>query len=236
MVLDFVNITNNIGVDFKNTVADDSDGAKTVIYLKNTRKIADRINSTHPSSLGLHPIIYFYSHDGRFKTSSFYSIIEFVLELEKRKAYNLFTENRQKFEDAIYQYDYVVQQIFRKYRSAYSSSKHISNFYFKLLEILNTGKEIDESVKLVANYEDFKYLSFSQDKEEVTSADFTRERKSAIFIKEVIESALKCKICKGLIHVNSMTFDHILRKQNGGLGRVDNGQITHPYCNSTYKN
>ena len=236
LVLDFINMTNNVSNDFKNTVDDDADGTKTVIYLKNTKKIAYRINSIHESSLGLHPIIYFYSHEGRFKTSSFYSIIEFVLQLDKRKSFDLFIKNREKFEKAIYQYDYVIQQIFRKHRSAYSSAKHISNFYFKLLESLNLGKEIDESIKEIANEEDFKYLSFSQDEEEVTTADFSRERKSAIYIKEVIDSAPKCNICKGLIHMNSITFDHIQRKQDGGRGNVNNGQIAHPYCNSTYKN
>jgi len=158
------------------------------------------------------------------------------LQLDKRKSFDLFIKNREKFEKAIYQYDYVIQQIFRKHRSAYSSAKHISNFYFKLLESLNLGKEIDESIKEIANEEDFKYLSFSQDEEEVTTADFSRERKSAIYIKEVIDSAPKCNICKGLIHMNSITFDHIQRKQDGGRGNVNNGQIAHPYCNSTYKN
>lgn len=236
LVLDFINMTNNVSIDFKNSIDDDTDGSRTVEYLKNTKKIAYRINSIHESSLGLHPIVYFYSHEGRFKTSSFYSIIEFVLQLEKRNAFILFTKNREKFEKALYQYDYVVQQIFRKYRSAYSSAKHISNFYFKLLEFLNVGKDIDEAIKEIANDEGFKYLSFSQDVEDFTSADFSRERKSAIYIKEVIESAPKCNICKGLIHVNSITFDHIQRKQDGGKGSVSNGQLAHPYCNSTYKN
>ena len=158
------------------------------------------------------------------------------MELEKRQDFDLLLKNRQNFEKAIYEYDYVVQQIFRKYRSAYSSAKHISSFYFKLLETLNSGKEIDESIKLVASDDAFNYLSFSQDKEEVTSVDFSQERKSAIYIREVIDTAPKCNICNGLIHINSITFDHIKRKQDGGIGVISNGQIAHPYCNSTYKN
>ena len=82
----------------------------------------------------------------------------------------------------------------------------------------------------------FNYLKVDKTKADITSADFTTERKSAIFIKEALESAVRCNICKGLIHQNSITFDHITRKEDGGTGDIDNGQIAHPYCNSTVKN
>lgn len=32
-----------------------------------------------------------------------------------------------------------------------------------------------------------------------------------------------------------MTIDHKIRKQDGGKGVPDNGQLAHPYCNSTFK-
>ncbi|HMO20558.1 MAG TPA: HNH endonuclease signature motif containing protein [Candidatus Melainabacteria bacterium] len=43
-------------------------------------------------------------------------------------------------------------------------------------------------------------------------------------------------MCGGAIHLNSITIDHIVRKSDGGLGVSDNGQIAHPFCNSTVKN
>ncbi len=57
-----------------------------------------------------------------------------------------------------------------------------------------------------------------------------------MYIREVISKANRCKICGGYIHKNSLTIDHIKRKEDGGLGTIDNGQISHPYCNTTYKN
>ena len=72
--------------------------------------------------------------------------------------------------------------------------------------------------------------------DEVTSDEFTRERKSAVYIKDALSSAGKCKICNGYIHINSITIDHKIRKQDGGKGAVENGQIAHPYCNTTLKN
>ncbi|WP_372726522.1 HNH endonuclease [Nostoc sp. C057] len=37
-----------------------------------------------------------------------------------------------------------------------------------------------------------------------------------------------------LVLFNSI--DHIKRKADGGLGTLENAQLTHPYCNTTYKN
>ncbi|WP_445083100.1 HNH endonuclease [Candidatus Nitrotoga sp. BS] len=42
-------------------------------------------------------------------------------------------------------------------------------------------------------------------------------------------------MCGGYLHMNSNTTDHIERNRDGGSGNVENGQLTHSYCNSTYK-
>ena len=59
LILDFVNISNEI--TSKTQLKDDEDGLETIKYLKKTLKIANLINSSHPSSLGLHPVIFFSS-------------------------------------------------------------------------------------------------------------------------------------------------------------------------------
>ena len=33
----------------------------------------------------------------------------------------------------------------------------------------------------------------------------------------------------------TISMDHAQRKQDGGTGSPDNAQLTHPYCNSGYK-
>ncbi len=67
-------------------------------------------------------------------------------------------------------------------------------------------------------------------------SDFNSNTKSEIFITSALKSAPKCRICNGFIHVNSITIDHVQRKEDGGLGNSENGQLSHPYCNTTYKN
>ena len=69
-----------------------------------------------------------------------------------------------------------------------------------------------------------------------TKKEFSSGTKSATFLNEAIDKALKCKICKGLIHVNSISTDHKIRKEDGGKGNPENAQLTHLFCNSTLKN
>ncbi|MEA3283242.1 MAG: DUF262 domain-containing protein [Euryarchaeota archaeon] len=236
LILEFVNITNKIESNFGDILSDDEDGKETIKTLYNTRKVAQRINSMHPSSLGLHPIVYFYSQEGRHKTASFFATVSFVMELEEKNKIDDFINVRASFESILLEYDFLVQQITRKHRSAEKSYPHIKNYFFKIIELLNNGIPKDQVINKVTTCEDFNYLTIYQNDGEITSKDFSSGRKSAVYIRDVISKANKCKICGGYIHRNSLTIDHITRKADGGLGAIDNGQITHPYCNTTYKN
>ena len=61
-----------------------TDGKSTIDILANTKKILQIINSKEPGSLGLHPIIYFYSKKGNFKPANFYAIILLIRELKQK--------------------------------------------------------------------------------------------------------------------------------------------------------
>lgn len=236
LILDFINIVNQIPADFESKMNDDTNGDETVKYLQKVRKVAWRINSVHPSSLGLHPIVYFYSSDGRHKTASFYTVTAWIIESENKNTFKKFIDIRPKFEDLLLKYDCLIQDINRKYRQANKSYIHIKDFFIECIKILSEGKGIDETIAEIIKSKEFGYLKVDTTKEDITNSEFSTERKSAIFIKDALTSALRCKLCNGLIHQNSITFDHIMRKEDGGAGSIDNGQITHPYCNSTVKN
>jgi hypothetical protein len=235
--LDFLNIVNNVNSDFKESLLDDQTGDTTIKYLEKARKISYRLNSNHASSLGLHPIIYFYSQDGRHKVASFFATVAFIMELEKTESYIEFIKVRSSFEEFLLKYDYIIQQIVRKYRSAISSYLHIKDFYFTVIKELKRGnKTIEQTVEVLSKTEKYSYLTLLVESEIITSSDFSGDRKSAVYIKDAISSAPRCKICGGYIHRNSISIDHKIRKQDGGRGSIDNGQITHPFCNTTVKN
>lgn len=236
LILDFVNIVNEIPNDFKISLEDDITGDHTVQLLNRTRQIAWRLNSLHPSSLGLHPIVYFYSQDGRHKIASFYAILGLVKVLEEKNLFSEFIKVRPQFEQILLQYDYLTQQIYRKYRSSLAAYLHIKDFYMSIIERLVEEKNIENAITNVMTSETFNYLTTNIDQSEIKSTNFSQTRKSAVYIKEALNNAPKCSICGGFIHKNSITIDHIDKKSMGGIGSVDNGQIAHPYCNTTFKN
>ena len=237
LILDLVNIVSTIDFNSKD-IKDDETGEVTIQTLKNVRKIAYRLNSNHASSLGLHPVVYFYSQDGRYKTASFFAIVDFVVKLYDRKKINDFIDVRSKFEEFILEYDYLVQQINRKYRSAQKSYSYISNFFQKIVSAFKTGKSIDEAINEVIASSDFNYLTFQKMPQQLdlSAKDFNTNKKSGVYIREALQNAPKCNICGGFIHRNSISIDHVQRKQDGGLATLENGQLTHPYCNTGYKN
>ncbi len=236
LILEFVNMTNNVPADFKITLNDDEDGLATIQILNKARKVAQQINSMHARSLGLHPIVYFYYQDGRHKIASFYATISFVMELHSRRKLEDFFKVRALFEEAIIGNDYLIQQINRKFRSAQASYPHIRDFFFVLIELLNKGIKLENLIPEAIQNPKFDYLTLQQDLPETTSSDFSAQKKSAAFIRDAIIRASRCQICGGYLHRNSITIDHIQRKEDGGVGSIDNAQLAHPYCNTTIKN
>lgn len=237
LILEFVNIANNLGPDFPETLEDDKEGSSTLQYLKNVRKLAWRINSVHPSSLGLHPVVYFYSIEGKHKPASFYFTLSFIKALDKRNRFNDFIKVRDRFEQFLIGYDYLTQQIARKYRSAFAAIPHVVDFYFSIIDQFKNGLDLKEAVLALLKLDTYAYLTLHNTPEEKDIySNFTTDTKSEVFIKEALKNGLKCKICGGFIHRNSITIDHIERKEDGGKGTPENGQLAHPYCNSTVKN
>ncbi|MBD1871760.1 DUF262 domain-containing protein [Cyanobacteria bacterium FACHB-471] len=236
LILDFVNIVNDI--DFNNKgVENDETGEETIKILKSIRRVTYRLNGNNPSSLGLHPAIYVYSKDGRHKAASFLAIVDFVMELDKRKKINDFIKVRGEFENFLVGYDYLSQQIYLKYKDVQKSYKHTSKFFQEIIAKLIAEKSIDNILDEILSTSEFKYLSIRRTSQQADSfeKDFNTSKKSGVYMKEALQNAPRCKICDGLIHVNSISIDHIQRKENGGLATLDNGQITHPYCNTGYK-
>ena len=238
LILDFVNIVNKIDFNNKGVNDDNKKGKQTINFLKKVRKIAYILNSNHPSSLGLHPILYFYSQNGQHRTVSFLAVVDFVMKLDERKKLKDFIYVREKFEDFLQNYDYLIKQIYEKHRDVQKSYKHISNFFDQVVIHLKAGKTLDDTLNQIISSDDFKYLNILNKEKSITSSikEFHTNKKSEIFIKDALLSVPRCKICKGLIHRNSISIDHIQRKEDGGLATSDNGQITHPYCNTGYKN
>jgi len=232
LIFDLVKLANNVD-DKKND--DDNSGKETINYLTNTAKIIRRLTTTHPSSLGLHPAVYFYSEKGRYQITAFMAWIEIIKIFEKTpQSFKNFIQARENFEEYLIKYKYLTNQVTVKFGSGLKGYKQLKELYINILECITNNLRSDEVSKTIK--QKYPYLNFDYLGEQSNSVDFNSSTKSEIFISKALESAPKCSICKGYIHVNSITIDHIQRKQDGGKGIKENGQIAHPYCNTTYKN
>ncbi|MBK8467111.1 MAG: DUF262 domain-containing protein [Chloracidobacterium sp.] len=240
LVFELVNAVNNVGTSELN---EDIDGAVAVQFLKNTLKVVRRVNSLHPSSLGLHPAVYFYSRGGRHKSASFSAIIEFLIELDSKRLLKEFTSIRSIFEDILLDDDYIPEQILRHHRTAAKAVPHITTYFRHLMEHLLAAKKIpnftivnDDVVREVLSKKEYRFVkTVAVENESSEGESFSDETKSAVFITEALQRAIRCKICNARMHINSITIDHIQRKSEGGTAALDNAQVAHPFCNTTVK-
>lgn len=235
LILETINIAN--GLSGNEELVIDEKGEVTIQFLKECRKIVRRVNSLHPSSLGLHSVVYFYNMRGMHKVASYYAILGFIKYLEEKNKFNDFITVRKNFEDIMIHYEYLVQNIVRRYRQSSRGHKFITSYYINLMEFLLKGYTVEETISSLISIKDFQYLSKEiMSLDEVTSDRFSDGRKSSVFIIEALKTTPRCAICGGYLHMNSITIDHKTRKEDGGIGDVKNGQLAHPYCNSTFKN
>ena len=234
LILDLINLVNDIKSE--EDLNDDATGDETIRFLLNTRKIVQRLSGTHPSSLGLHPAVYFYSQQGRYQATSFLAMIQLVRDFERINYFKKFTENRNKFEIFILKYKDFVQQINYKFGSGIKGYKPLQDLYQFILNNLEKGMNESEIIDALKINDQFSFIKIDDSLVETSKKDFSREKKSEAFLREALKNPIRCKICGGLIHINSITIDHMDRKEDGGLGNIENAQMAHPYCNTTYKN
>jgi hypothetical protein len=215
-------------------IDDDPDGKLTVTYLKNTRKFLRRINSSHPSSLGLHPLVYFYNKRGNHIYSAILAWVDIVKEIEKSPhSLNSFCFIRNDLEKFLIKYKHFISGINAKYGSGTKSYKHIYKVMMLIIEFLQKNEPEDAITKMILD--EYTFLT-KDDDINVKSLRFSTDVKSQIYIQEALPKSNTCSYCNGFIHQNSISFDHIVRKQDGGKGSVQNGALMHPYCNTSAKN
>ncbi|CAM4310939.1 HNH endonuclease family protein [Deinococcus marmoris] len=233
LVYQAVKIINSEATDIDK---DDNTGEKTHIVLNRTEKVIKRITGNSPRSLGLHPAVYFYSKRGAFKTASFWAVILLIKDMEERKLLTKFTGIREEFERFLLEFDGLDQQIVRKRRTALAAYQDIKLVYETIIDNFIRSKSYESLPSLVKSLPNFDYLSFESRTQKVGQpTEFNKDTKNEIFMRQALVTARKCPICGGLLHVNSISFDHLIRKQDGGNSSADNGQATHPYCNTSVK-
>ena len=217
------------------TTAPDEDGTQTLEFLKQVKRTAKRLTGTDPASFGLHPAVYYYSATGKYQPTAFLASVAFVKDLEEHDRLLVFSANRYAFEEHLLKYKYFINEIIRKYGSGSRGLSALTRLYQYLFNGVVEKKTDLELVPVFESDRQIAFLAPLVDSDKGTKKHFTTERKSAAFLKEALDKALRCAQCNARLHKRSMQVDHIQRKREGGVGTVENAQLMHPYCNSTVK-
>jgi len=247
-IFDLVNHANRVAVadttskkaDARDVLPDDADGRATLSYLNEVRKHVQRITGDHSMSLGLHPVVYFYTRSGTFQPTAFIAISKVMEDLATRNKLDEFTRVRKDFEQFIIERKEAMSILIHKFGSGDRSLTWLYRYYQIILDGLWAGKTANEIQADFEKNPDFTFLTVPRPsgvRPESTrqKKDFNTETKTATFFAASLPTATRCAICGGLVHRNSMHFDHKVRVREGGTADMSNAQVTHPYCDSTYK-
>lgn len=215
---------------------EDDDGQETLKILDKLGSVVDRLVGNKSKSLGLHPFVYFYTAKGRHSPPlmlAIFSIIAKKIEDNNKSWFKMFSINRSFIEKCLLENKGIISLLI----SAQGSKKRLDstikaiNFIFDY-DYNNGGEITPDSIAAIMGLESRFYTIQSK-----PSVNFSDDSRSSAFLRQAIESAILCPLCGGYMDpTKSVSYDHIIRKEDGGTGAEENCQITHPYCNSALKN
>jgi hypothetical protein len=224
-----------INLKKKSSVAelmDDSDGEATVRYLVAVKRLAQLIAGKHPSSLGLHPAVYFYGATGRYQPWAFLATISFIDDLDQRQQLPRFTSVRSKFEEVLVRNPHFINQIVNQYGSSSTSMASIVDMYKGILTGVLANKSDQEILAELKANPRLNALSEITEEDKRLGKNFSTDTKNRVFLRDAINAAPRCGICGARVHRNAITIDHITPRREKGVGSASNAQLAHPYCNS----
>lgn len=242
-VFDLVNMVNRVQAkdsSNKRALTDaaefppDVDGAKTLEFLTAVRGAVWRICSTHASSLGLHPALYFYSRSGSFSATSFLTF-QSLFQDWSTDDFRRFIKVRPAFEEFLMANRGMTEAI-RKLGSGARSRPRAISFYKTIIAQLADGKSARDVAGTLAGNSEYSFLVSNDPEFEPVDGSFSKDVKGAAFLRSALPAAPKCPTCGGLMHKNGMQVGHIHAKRDGGPGTLSNAMMQHPFCNSTVAN
>ena len=246
-VFDLVNESNKVGAADTSTKKDvaenlpiDENGALTLDYLQTVQKRINRITGDSAISLGLHPVVYFYTRSGSFQPIAFLATSRFVENLATRNLLGEFTKIRASFEDFLIERKEALSLLVHKFGTGARSLPWLQQYYQRIFDGFAAGKNAQTIQTDFAQNPDFTFLTVPRPsgvrgKSTKAKRDFNSGTKTAAYFAAALPGCVTCSVCDARIHKNSMQFDHKVRARDGGSADMKNAQVTHPYCNSTIR-
>lgn len=215
---------------------DDSDGSGTLKVLQKTKLLVEKITGNSAGSLGLHPAIYFYGPSGRHSSYMFMGTMEFIARRvvnNDTEFFKKFTSVRGNLERILIEKKDLISTIIQRHLSGRRIGVYASVLEFIVKKLAEKEEPSDVELVSIAHLEGKIVVGSAT----TSATDFSDDVKSKAFIASAIKSAQKCHICDGYLDpTKSVSYDHVREKKLGGAGDLGNCSLTHPYCNTGYKN
>ena len=244
LIFDLVNIANKFPVEdaSKNKKkylvpqghAKPEEGS-TLDAMRATQRLISRITTTDPSSLGLHPAIYFYAANYRHQPTSVLAVAQFIQDMTDQDSFLVFTRHRAQFEDFLVNHKMFINQLTVKHGSMVKGFSQIRDYYQFILGQLQVGRSEKEIESDLAADEKYQTLVNERPTLSKKAKSFSQDAKNVKLMIDVLASAFVCNICGARIDKKAMHLDHVIEKSNGGVADIANSQWLHPYCDSTAK-
>jgi hypothetical protein len=215
---------------------DDPDGAETINLLNRVLKVARRITTNSPGSLGLHPAVYYYSAQGkhsRFLMLGITNVISNAVINNNDGFFFSFTSIRKKLEKFLIENKGLIGLIIQNIDSKVRLAK-TSEMFSYLVEASKRDAplSVEGVLKNIGVSTTVYDVSLSR-----SGKAFSDSAKAQTYVARAIGSALRCPQCGGLLSpIHSSSYDHIIAVRDGGEGNADNCEIMHPFCNTAMKN
>lgn len=214
----------------------DEDGEETIQVLQNSISVIRRMTGNTAGSLGLHPAVYFYNERGKYSRFLFLGMLSLFTEKIRNndsQFFRDFSKSRRKIEEFLLQNKSIIGIVLQNLGRTRRIPKMRDLFMF-LVNNLKSGSNVTteqaiEHLGLQGRILDVKAIQ--------TSPKFTEDTKSMIFLQSALAGAVRCAICDAYLDPGkSLSYDHILRRAEGGTGDASNAQLSHPFCNTGIKN
>lgn len=226
------------GVSNRGRLPEDSDGKSTIKYMNKVQKQVAQITTTAPGSLGLHPLVYFYTRGGAFQPVAFLAAMQLFGRMQADELIS-FTSVRRSFEDFLITHKEAATLIVKRQGAGSRSRPALEDFLSGAIQGFIMGKDADSVVQDLARSD--KRFSFLVVPAPIREAGdhgqrrFSASTKTAAFVATLAAQGVRCAVCGALLHRNSMHADHIQRRADGGDASPGNAQLAHPFCDSTFK-
>jgi hypothetical protein len=249
MVLDLVNMFNNItpamwqtkgGKSIKRAstsvqpLEDDKDGAATINCLEAVKtKASLASNRALSKSVALDPAVYCYGNTGSFHTGAFLASRKFVVELDDQNKFKHFTKVRKRFEEFIVRHKSFINQLSHIKGSRTRSVEAILEMFRTLLAQLQIGVNKDEAIiEAMKSKNSLKKLIDEEPEfDEPLRPKHSKAVERAKVVQEILNNRSRCTGCKARYPPSARGKDHIVPRDKGGMGTLNNLDFMHPFCN-----